>query len=179
MTNSDIIALAALGISGTISIITLVVGYLQNKANNRAKLAELAFEKRLAALQEICLAVTRHTQAFQSFCAIVGKNGWDGENAPNIDEMQKSVTEGIASSLREVSDAADKFREAYQRNRMFLPHFIDGLVLSYNNRVVTNLVEVTTLTEELDDDPNEARHLSPQLSTMIVVAIQKYIGFED
>lgn len=52
MTNSDIIAIVAISVSGLVSIITLVATFYTNRANNRAKLQELAFERRIEAFSE-------------------------------------------------------------------------------------------------------------------------------
>jgi hypothetical protein len=55
---SDIIALVAVIVSGITTITTIVFGYYTNRSNNRAKLREIAFEKRLDAFQNLFKALS-------------------------------------------------------------------------------------------------------------------------
>ena len=111
MTNSDIIAIVAIVVSGIISLATLIASYYTNRTNNKAKLTEMAFDKRLDALKYIYAATCKHKDGMVDF---------------TLDAIQGRRTD-FTKDLERYAKIVDDFESVYNANRVFIPKHIEAV----------------------------------------------------
>lgn len=179
MNNSEITAIVAIVVSGLTSIITMVVGYLQNKANNRAKLSEIAFEKRLEAFREIYEAVTKLNYMVKLLIdAHITHGELEGLPKPKLATNISSPLNTLDQAKDGMIKAVDTFNEVYAKHRVFLPPHMDNILVDYRKALDESAEELARfrLKQVLQIDPDYEERLT-DLAVRLTSEAHKFIGY--
>jgi hypothetical protein len=119
---SDIIAIVAIVVSGTVSVVTLFVNFLTNNANNRANLIEKMFEKRVEALREFYEILSEYVIAADKIVASVLILKMDEEldkNHPETRWNSNITVDTIRQDIRDFIQIETNLNKIFHKNRVF------------------------------------------------------------
>ncbi len=138
MTNSDIIAITAIIVSGIISLATLIASYYTNRANYNAELRKIAYEKQIVALQELFILIGKSSTAMNTYCASV-----EEFNKDSNPETEKAMNYYEEALFKQVVTIVDHFSYV----RIILPNgaekyinaFLDSMLSLKDDNTVNNV----------------------------------------
>lgn len=172
MTNSDIIAIIAIVVSGVTSVVTLIVGYLTTRASHRVDLNKIAYEKRLQAFSDIYSSITELNRKRRYACVF----------AYSCDRQNANDYEKYIVMIEDVNKSCDDFYLIYDSNRVYLPKDIDDLICSYDERIASRLLpkDFDNLSDKdmMEYYKNEIQ-LQTETTTDIITAMHKFVGLDQ
>jgi hypothetical protein len=119
MSTSDLISILAVTTTAIVSIISIVVSYLNNRISIKAKRSEMAFEKQIDAFREIAEKM--------------GKIRMVIVNTPRPMENNLKSVDTFFSALFDVSM---DFYSTYQKYRVYLPSDVDVALREYGKKII-------------------------------------------
>lgn len=184
---SDIIALVAVIVSGITSVTTVVFGYYTNKSSNRAKLSEIAFEKRLEAFRNVFEAISIANNKIQRYVLFrsIFPSKQDMVTGKESGKGMYSKDDFISID-NEFVRCKSEFETAYHANRIYLPPEIDRRIQLYIKEVLYEQVQLedfnlfaNELGKRVDviDHLKKVVPLKEKYTADIVSEMQKFIGF--
>lgn len=128
MTNSDIIAIVAIVVSGIVSVATLLATFLTTRMNHKAELRKIAYEKQIEALREVYESLADFCIASTNFVAFIDDWGNDNEETYKI--------------LNKWQKADNHLQSVYRKNAVFIPKKVDDV---FYNRNAPKRSDINTL----------------------------------
>lgn len=166
MTNSDIIAIIAVSMTGITSIATLAFGYLTARMNIRAERSKISFEKRLEAFRDIYSAITKRNIVIDNWYAIF-----------YLKERGIVSKRSKTEMFSEEYNISEIFNDIYASNRVYLPPHIDKLVQAYAD-ASGDCASSLLISEDINDKLRYQKDLVSTSTLNIVNAMHAFIGFE-
>lgn len=152
MESSDYIAISAIIATGIVAYI----GHLTNKENIKARLSEIAFEKRLEAFREIV-----------EKCGVLKRLGSRSKVFSSGNKERMNIYE------KELRIALEDFYNVYQKQRVYFPPSIEKIVNTYGNITFDFVKKQAHTTENTQKWFKNIQKKEKEL----VTEIQKFIGF--
>lgn len=190
MNNSEIIAIVAIVASALTSIITVLVGYFQNKSNNRAKLSEIAFEKRLEAFRDVyssAVMLNDETRAYHRAVIALGNELVAYTIGEKTDDSYKETIEEFRKASDDLASVYGDFRSVYYKNRVYLPRNTDSVMEKYVTHHNTSYIAVTgmPITAQSSEDiaalanfcKNDA-HAIDDIARNIIAEMHKFVNYQ-
>jgi len=133
MTNTDIVALIAIIVSGTISVVSIISSILINRANILAKRHEMTFSEQIKAFSSIVEQVT------------------DIEyQRNNLRDLPLVDYELITKQIQEIDDKLSKLTKSTVGFSIFLPPYISKKIGEYIHTVSVTIVSQMPLEKQVE-----------------------------
>ena len=159
MSTSEIITVVALILSSLVSITSIYITYLNNKANIRANRSEILFEKRLNALA----SVVEKIEKIRSFDSEIEKV----LEKDDAEEKKRYRDEVLMPSITELASELDK-------QTIFLPPRPDKLASQFFSEALlfANL-------HFRQKDIDRWKKVSSEIHSEIIYSTREFLGYDD
>jgi hypothetical protein len=175
MTGENMIAIVAIVVSGIISLSTLIASFYTNRANNKAKLVEIAYQKRLEAFSKIVETITEIEEIRSSVIGfrMTVQNFMDEQGCDSEDEVEDDLMSMLCHTAEKFIFRLVDLRSDWSKYSIYLPSDISEEVLKYINTYRrAGLVarhNVIKITDDIISKPPNSK---------IIPAMQKFIGLQ-
>jgi len=115
-----------------VAILTIIFAYLTNKDNNKAKIAEIAYQERLKALSNIVEALS----VLEYDIALVATTYQDKHQEGDKTTLTPQEMRSLIKITRSFEEKTHNFIKIYYKNRLYLPREIDEAINKYYNSLI-------------------------------------------